>query len=204
MSSPCSRAPISPRSALAPNVNPAFPEGMRRPFVASDVVRYVGQPVVAVIAEDRTCGADAAELVVVDYEPLPVVIDPEASARDEVLLFPGVGTNVVQRFASQDAGRLQRVRGRRRGADRQPTHDRCAHRAALGRRVLDRRRATRALLGLPGSAPDPRPPRHRLRPRAVAGASRRPRHGRRVRRQVPHVSRGAGARLLRPQSWAGR
>jgi carbon-monoxide dehydrogenase large subunit len=85
----------------APNVFPAFPEGMRRPFVASDIVRYVGQPVVAVIAEDRTCAADAAELVVVDYEPLPVVIDPEVSARDEVLLFPDVGTNVVQRFASK-------------------------------------------------------------------------------------------------------
>jgi carbon-monoxide dehydrogenase large subunit len=85
----------------APHVNPAFPEGMRRPFVATGTVRYVGQPVVAVIAEDRVLGTDAAELVIVDYEPLPVVIDAEMSARDTVLLFPDVGTNIVQRFASK-------------------------------------------------------------------------------------------------------
>ncbi len=86
---------------LAPNVLPMFPEAMRRPFVAIDVVRYVGQPVVAVIAEDRAIGADAADLVVVDYESLPAVVDPEASCEDEILLFPDAGTNVVQRFASK-------------------------------------------------------------------------------------------------------
>ncbi len=83
---------------LAPNVVPSFPEAMRRPFVAAGTVRYVGQPVVAVIAEDRYQAADAAELVVIDYEPLPVVMDPELSIRDEVLLFPDAGTNVVQRW----------------------------------------------------------------------------------------------------------
>ena len=62
---------------LAPNVNPSFSEAMRRPFVAIGTVRYVGQPVVAVIAEDRYQAADAAELVVVDYDPLPGFIDPE-------------------------------------------------------------------------------------------------------------------------------
>jgi CO/xanthine dehydrogenase Mo-binding subunit len=45
---------------LAQHTNPAFPKGMRRPFVAAGTVRYVGQPVVAIVAEDRTCGADAA------------------------------------------------------------------------------------------------------------------------------------------------
>jgi len=64
------------------------------------VVRFVGEAVVAIVAEDRACGSDAADLVVVDYEPLPVVIDPEAALRDEQLLFPDVGTNVVQRFTS--------------------------------------------------------------------------------------------------------
>jgi carbon-monoxide dehydrogenase large subunit len=86
---------------LAPATTRAFPEGMRRPFVARDVVRFVGEPVLAIVAEDRACGSDAAELVVVDYEPLPVVIDPEASRRDEVLLFPDAGTNVVTRFGSE-------------------------------------------------------------------------------------------------------
>ena len=49
--------------------------------------------------------------------------------RDEVLLFPEAGTNVVQRFASAGAGRLHGLRGRRRGADRQPAPDRRADRA---------------------------------------------------------------------------
>lgn len=86
---------------LAPAFNPAFPEGMRRPLVARHVVRFVGEPVVAIVAEDRARGADAADLVVVDYEPLPVMIDAEVSLDDEVLLFPEVGTNVVQQFASE-------------------------------------------------------------------------------------------------------
>ncbi len=86
---------------LTPSVSPAFPEGMRRPFMAMGTVRYVGQPVVAVLASSRGTAADAADLVLIDYDSLPVVIDPEASVRDEVLLFPDVGTNVVQRFASK-------------------------------------------------------------------------------------------------------
>ena len=85
---------------LAPHASSGLPEGMRRPFVARGVVRFVGEAVVAVIAEDRASGSDAADLVVVEYEPLPVLVDPEAALRDEQLLFPDVGTNVVQRFAS--------------------------------------------------------------------------------------------------------
>jgi aerobic carbon-monoxide dehydrogenase large subunit len=90
----------------APASNRAFPESMRRPFVARGVVRFVGEPVVAIVAEDRASGSDAADLVVVDYEPLPVVVEPEAALRDEVLLFPDVGTNVVMRFGSESQAEL--------------------------------------------------------------------------------------------------
>jgi carbon-monoxide dehydrogenase large subunit len=86
---------------LAPNVLPIFPQEMRRPFVAGDVVRYVGQPVVAVLAETRAQAVDAAELVIVDYDVLPVVVDVEAAATDEVVLFPEVGSNVVGRIVSE-------------------------------------------------------------------------------------------------------
>jgi aerobic carbon-monoxide dehydrogenase large subunit len=85
---------------LAPHSTAAFPEGMRRPFVARGVVRFVGEPVVAIVAEDRACGSDAADLVVVEYEPLPVVVDPEVALRDEHVIYPDVGTNVVQRVSS--------------------------------------------------------------------------------------------------------
>jgi aerobic carbon-monoxide dehydrogenase large subunit len=86
---------------LAPHLVPTFPEAMRRPFVASDVVRYVGQPVVAILAEDQARALDAADLVVVDYDPLPAVVDVEQSLAGDVLLFPEAGTNVVQRFSSK-------------------------------------------------------------------------------------------------------
>ena len=84
-----------------PHLFAMFHEGMRRPFVATDVVRHVGQPVAAIVAETRDQGADAAELVVVDYELLTPVVDPQQAARDDVLVFPDVGTNVIFRSATK-------------------------------------------------------------------------------------------------------
>jgi carbon-monoxide dehydrogenase large subunit len=49
------------------------------PVLASDEVRYVGQPVAAVVAESRALAEDAAELLEVDYEPLKAIVEPEAS-----------------------------------------------------------------------------------------------------------------------------
>jgi aerobic carbon-monoxide dehydrogenase large subunit len=71
-------------------------EAMARPWLADGTVRWVGEPVVAIVAEDETAAADAADLVVVDYDPLPVVVDPEQAATDEILLFPEAGTNVAR------------------------------------------------------------------------------------------------------------
>ena len=48
-----------------------------QPVIAADKVRYVGEPVAVVVAEDRYVAEDVAELVVVDYEPLPAVTDAE-------------------------------------------------------------------------------------------------------------------------------
>ena len=45
-------------------------------------VRYLGEPVVAVVAETRELARDAAELVMVDYEPLDVVVDARAALAD--------------------------------------------------------------------------------------------------------------------------
>jgi aerobic carbon-monoxide dehydrogenase large subunit len=88
---------------LAPHPSPAFPEVMRRPFLARDIVRFVGQPVVAIVAEDRAIGLDAADLVLVEYDELPAVVDPEDALRDEVVLFPEHGTNVVVRMGTSAA-----------------------------------------------------------------------------------------------------
>ncbi|MPY91482.1 MAG: molybdopterin-dependent oxidoreductase [Acidimicrobiia bacterium] len=78
-----------------PAPNPAFNKEMRRPYLARDEVRYVGEPVAAVVTEHPYQGPDAADLVVVDYEPLPPVVDPEAAARDDGLAYPEAGTNLV-------------------------------------------------------------------------------------------------------------
>jgi carbon-monoxide dehydrogenase large subunit len=72
---------------------PDFP----RPHLASGKVRYVGEPVAVVVATTAATALDAADLVWVDYEALPAVVDPRASLEDEVLLHDAAGTNVVYR-----------------------------------------------------------------------------------------------------------
>jgi carbon-monoxide dehydrogenase large subunit len=72
-----------------------------QPFVASDVARFVGEIVAVVVTESRAEGVDAAELVQVDYEPLPVVVDARTALADETLLFPALGTNVCGRMGPE-------------------------------------------------------------------------------------------------------
>lgn len=79
----------------APNFFPNIDQRFYRWLLAKDVVRFVGEPVVAIVASNRYLGADAAELVIVDYDPLPVVADIATSRKEETLLFPDIGTNVV-------------------------------------------------------------------------------------------------------------
>ena len=81
---------------------PVLEQGMRRPVIAKDVVRFVGDIVAVVLSPDRATGADAAELVLVDYDPLPVAVSPLDAAKDEVLLFPEIGTNVAGRAGSPE------------------------------------------------------------------------------------------------------
>ena len=77
-----------------------FPVGVRQPMehwcIAVDKVRYVGEPVAVVIAENRYLAEDAIEAVRVDYEPLPPIIDPEAAIEEQApVLHEAVGSNVV-------------------------------------------------------------------------------------------------------------
>ena len=76
--------------------------GMERPLVARDVVRFAGDIVAVVVSEDRASGLDAAELVMVDYDPLPAVLSAEEALKDEVLLFPEIGSNVANRGGSPE------------------------------------------------------------------------------------------------------
>jgi carbon-monoxide dehydrogenase large subunit len=74
---------------------PMMPDTLNRPVFAKDRVRFVGDIVAAVVAESRAQAADAAEAVIVDYEPLPAVLGAQdALAPDAPLLFPEHGSNV--------------------------------------------------------------------------------------------------------------
>jgi carbon-monoxide dehydrogenase large subunit len=67
-----------------------------RPVLARDRVRYVGEPIVAIVAETRVAAVDAAELVIVEIDALPPIIDPrDALADDAIHLFPHIATNVA-------------------------------------------------------------------------------------------------------------
>ncbi|UCG24626.1 MAG: xanthine dehydrogenase family protein molybdopterin-binding subunit, partial [Chloroflexota bacterium] len=95
------------------NVSPPPIEGLifherTHPILARDKVRYVGEPVAIVLAEDRYLAEDAAAYVDVDYEPLVAVVDMEkALAPESTLVHEDVGSNIaahcVQRRSS-DAG----------------------------------------------------------------------------------------------------
>jgi carbon-monoxide dehydrogenase large subunit len=64
--------------------------------LARSKVRYVGEPVVGVVAESRYAAEDALELIDIDFEPLPVVIDPEAAVLSGApLLHEEAGSNVL-------------------------------------------------------------------------------------------------------------
>lgn len=85
--------------------NPRVPEAMAHPLLAVDRVRYVGELVAAVVAETKTAAVDAAELVEVDYDPLPVVVDMEAALdADAPLLFPEAETNVAVQVPFRTTG----------------------------------------------------------------------------------------------------
>src|SRR5262245_4288703 len=78
---------------LPPGMGPPV---MARPQLARDVVRFLGEAVAVVVAATREQALDAAELVSVEYEQLPVVTDPVAALEPGApLLFPEHGGNVA-------------------------------------------------------------------------------------------------------------
>ena len=86
---------------------PLIDEAFARPSLAEDIVRFAGDPVAVVVASSAAEAADAAQLVAVDYEPLPVAPTLEAAAANgAALLFPDAGTNAVFAFDAGEADPL--------------------------------------------------------------------------------------------------
>ncbi len=67
---------------------------MMRPWLASDVVRFVGEPVALIIANSPYVAYDAAERVFVDYEPLEPLVDLERALQGDLVVHHDAGTNV--------------------------------------------------------------------------------------------------------------
>ena len=63
--------------------------------LAGDKVRYTGDPVAVVVAENRYIAEDALEVIAVDYEPLPAVADVREGLKDDVVLHDEAGTNLT-------------------------------------------------------------------------------------------------------------
>ena len=64
--------------------------------LATDRVRYVGEPVAVVVAEDRYLARDAADAIEVEYDELPAVVDPEAAMADgSATLHDGFARNIA-------------------------------------------------------------------------------------------------------------
>lgn len=74
---------VAPSQAWAP----AVPALFTQPLLADRVVRFVGEPIALVLADDPGLAVDAAELVDIDLEPLTPVIDLDRALSNEILLF---------------------------------------------------------------------------------------------------------------------
>jgi CO/xanthine dehydrogenase Mo-binding subunit len=89
-----------------------LPHGRGLSALADGEVRHVGQAVAFVVAADRYIAEDAADLVSVDYEPLPAAVELEAAAGDGApLVHPEIGSNVgghyVREVGDYEAARRQ-------------------------------------------------------------------------------------------------
>ncbi len=183
------------------------PNVPRRPL-AVDVARYSGEWVAAVVADTRALAEDAAELVQVDYEPLPFVLDGEEAYR--------AGQPARARSARLERAARPHLRlGRgREGFRAEPAPavargqmgpqldgaDRDLRRAReLGSLARDPRR-----VGLGADAALSRPGRARAQAAGLGGArAQRRRRRRQLRRQARHQARGARRLSLAPARLSG-
>ena len=155
-----------PMAWVPPGVEVKAPETWP---LARGTVKYVGQAVAIVLGSSKYGVIDAAEQVMVDYDPLPVVVDPEQALESaSPLVHEEFGTNQSHEWTI--GGGDTRAPGRRAACGRRARSPRTAGRAR--RRSRGRRR--------PSQGPRDRPPE--CAARACRRRGRRPR-ARRIRRR---------------------
>jgi len=85
-----------------------------QPVLAKDVVRHVGEPVVAIVAENRYIAEDALADITVDFDPLPAVVELEKALEpDSELVHADLGSNLAAHVL-QDKGDYAQAK---KGAD---------------------------------------------------------------------------------------
>jgi carbon-monoxide dehydrogenase large subunit len=90
------------------SIGPQSPETPRPPL-AEDEVRFVGDPVALVVADDRYTAEDAMELVEVDYEPLAAVVDYTTAEAAEELVHRDHGSNLIGEMGGLPASALDEI-----------------------------------------------------------------------------------------------
>jgi len=73
----------------------AFNPAATRTLLATDKVRYVGEPLAIIVSETREQGEDASEAIIVDYDVLEALVDVEKAMASSLHLYEACGSNVV-------------------------------------------------------------------------------------------------------------
>jgi carbon-monoxide dehydrogenase large subunit len=90
-------ADVGPLKPIRPRIGalPGFENFLQLP-IATDVVRYVGEPIAVVVAESRYIAEDALAFIAIDIDELPAVLTWESASAGATLLHAGSNTNVAR------------------------------------------------------------------------------------------------------------
>src|SRR6266550_3083835 len=106
--------------------------------LATDKALFVGHPIAAVVATDKYLARDAVDLISVDYEELPVVVDVEQAAEGGALVHENFGDNIAYKLTSGEGDIDAAMKAADKIVSQKMIHQRLAPIAMEGRGVLAR------------------------------------------------------------------
>jgi carbon-monoxide dehydrogenase large subunit len=106
--------------------------------LATGKALFVGHPIAAIVAGDKYAAADAVDLISVDYEELPAVVDVEKAATNATVIHESFGDNVAYTLTSGEGDIEAAMKAADRIVSQKMIHQRLAPVAMEGRGVLAR------------------------------------------------------------------
>ena len=106
--------------------------------LAQDKVYFVGHPIAAIVATDRYAARDAVDLVMVDYEDLPAVVDVEEAAKGTAVIHEEFGNNIAYKLTAGEGDIQAALAASDRVIKQRMVHQRLAPIAMEPRGVLAR------------------------------------------------------------------